>query len=151
LRKVLFLDIDGVLFIGVSKGDGLYASDLFDAKCVDALNRILTETKCEMVITSTWQNDFDLEQLKNIFAANGIRSPPSAVSSIVDGGFVVSTERANDILKWLAINNASNAITWCAVDDSDLSSSIKNFVKCDSEIGLKDPSVVSNVLEILKE
>ena len=149
LRKILFLEIDGVLFLGVSKGNGLYDSDLFDKECVDALNRILEETKCDIVVTSTWQNDFTLKQLKDIFTANGIKSLPIAVSSITDGGFVLSTKRADDIMKWLDVNNETKAFIWCAVDDVDLPF-IQNFVKCDPEIGLKGPSIVADVISLLK-
>lgn len=149
MKKVLFLDIDGVLFLGVSKGDGVHGSDSFDKECIKSLNEILTKTECDIVVTSTWQNDFTLEQLKEIFAANGIKSAPIGVSSIIEGGFVLSTNRAEDILKWLAVNDKTDALTWCAVDDSNLGNVIKNFVKCDPEVGLRGSSIVSRIISIL--
>lgn len=150
MRKVLFLDIDGVLFLGVSRGDGIHGSDLFDKQCIESLNEILIRTECEIVITSTWQNDFTVGQLKEIFAANGIRSVPIGVSSMIDGGFVLSTNRADDIQKWLTTNDETGGLIWCAVDDTDLGNAIKNFVKCDPEIGLKGASIASEVIAILK-
>jgi hypothetical protein len=149
LKKVLFLDIDGVLFLGVSTGAGIHGSDPFDERCVDNLNRITKDTACEIIVTSTWQNEYSLQQLQEIFRENGVTNAPAGVSSVIDGGFVLSTNRGQEILDWLKINDGTNRLKWCAVDDCDLTHFIQNFVKCDPRSGLSDPSISTAVISIL--
>ncbi|HKU50377.1 MAG TPA: HAD domain-containing protein [Nitrososphaera sp.] len=144
---ILFLDIDGVLFLGVSACDGLHNSDRFDKTCVENLNRILEKTGCRIIISSTWQNDFTLQQLVEIFAWNGVMAPPLGCTSPDESMPVISSERALEIQRWLGRHGAGRGKPrWCAVDDMDLSKSLPNFVRCDPSVGLGDRKVAKEII-----
>jgi hypothetical protein len=153
-RRILFLDIDGVLFLGVSSGDGLHRSDPFDKDCVEGLDFVFSKTNCEIVITSSWQNEYTLEQMKEIFAWNGVRATILDFSGLENSIVIPSNrarDRAREIQDWLAAKNADKTLRWCAVDDLDLGDALENFVRCDPYVGIKDPEVVSHVIKILTQ
>src|SRR5581483_3504008 len=107
-----------------------------------------------IIITSSWQNEFTLEQLREIFAWNGIRPAPINLSSPDGHSLVSHSRRGQEILDWLAsdanVERTDNPnFRWCALDDLDLSTQLSNFVKCDPNTGLKDRQVVSRVISIL--
>ena len=52
--KVLFLDIDGVINRFKFNSDGDLDNTL-DEDCIEQLRRIVEETKCSIVISSTWK------------------------------------------------------------------------------------------------
>ncbi len=84
--KILFLDIDGVL-LPQFKNDGHFLYDdqmleRFPKNCINALNHILTETNCEIVISSDWRRYFNLSKLIDIFKINGIIKSPIDVTDI---------------------------------------------------------------------
>ncbi|MEO9319576.1 MAG: HAD domain-containing protein [Nitrososphaera sp.] len=153
LNKVLFLDIDGVLFLGLSSCSGLYNSDPLNKECVRGLNEIIEKTGCSIVITSSWQNEYTLEQLQEIFAWNGIRKVSISLSVADARSLASHGRRAQEILDWLSAEaNTSRTespdFRWCVVDDMDLGE-LPNFVKCDPNIGLKDHALVLDVVETL--
>ena len=65
-KKWLFLDIDGVLIheewylSGIPSTMNTMESN-FDPKCVERVNRIINETGCELVVSSSWRLGVDLE------------------------------------------------------------------------------------------
>jgi len=76
MNKYLFLDIDGVL-----NHDEWFESDdyrhhrqnwrvsMFDPKCVERVNRILSETGAKLVVSSSWRS---MSDLKEIFEGVGL-------------------------------------------------------------------------------
>jgi len=57
--KVLFLDVDGVLnneeFFKELQDEGVSIFHRLDPRCLDHLERIVTETGCVIVVSSTWR------------------------------------------------------------------------------------------------
>ena len=152
-KPVLFLDIDGVLFLDGPTLDGLYDSDPFDKQCVSGLNAIIEKTDCEIVVTSLWQNEYTLEQLREIFAWNGVIPAPMQVSSPDPSVFGTYDNRSKEILAWIGSHTKAtrtNRFRWCAVDDLNLSVQLENFVQCDPEVGLGDRAVVMKAIDMLE-
>lgn len=66
--KILFLDVDGVL--NSYKTGGLYA---LKKPCLRRLQKIVEETGCKIVLSSTWRKDvYALKRLKRVFSYRGL-------------------------------------------------------------------------------
>ena len=65
LKKVLFLDVDGVLNNGVwasemyEQGVRVYDDHILEERALDLLKRILYATDARVVISSSWRNDLE--------------------------------------------------------------------------------------------
>ena len=75
-NKYLFLDIDGVLNHDewfesdvYKKNQNNWKVSMFDPKCIERVNTILEKTGAKLVVSSTWRNMTDLEE---IFAGVGL-------------------------------------------------------------------------------
>ena len=72
-RRILFLDIDGVLngkdwaVENIGRGNEGWSPYVFDPRTVRQLNRILEITGAEIVISSSWRHAWTLEQLQKHF------------------------------------------------------------------------------------
>lgn len=126
-KKYLFLDVDGVL-----NHDEWFESDeyrhnqanwqvsMFDPKCVERVNKILEETGAELVVSSSWRNMSDLE---NIFAGVGL---PTKFHRTPYADMIYSRDeynwdspvfwRGSEIKYWLE-HNAESPYTYCILDD----------------------------------
>lgn len=149
---ILFLDIDGVIRgFNEEELDFLYKDVMcrkFTKKSVKALNYIIRETNCDIVITSDWRNDYTLEQLQIIFEYNKIIKLPIDVTTFTKtNAMYLERDRVNEIKKWLSENPTDN---YCVVDDMELK--IENFVCCNEPyvLGIKEKGIKENIIKILK-
>lgn len=101
LKKILFLDIGGVLNslkwfktrrrallksgttdergdLIRTHGDPLRASDIDDSR-VAILNKIVKTNSCHIVISSAWRPDLTIKQLKLLLCARGFRYPDAII------------------------------------------------------------------------
>lgn len=149
--KILYLDIDGVL-LPLYKNNGFFnykthKLEKFPPSCVNALNYILTETNCEIVISSDWRKHFSLEELQEIFTINKIIKLPIGVTDITinnDIGYNKTTqitERVDEINKSVKLHKPEK---WISVDDLQLDK-LENFIWCKkynfegiSQLGIKE-------------
>ena len=92
-RRVIFLDIDGVL-APIRRWDRY--GDLEPA-CVQALNEIVTAAGAEVVVSSTWRHGRTVAELQAMLAAAGFtgsvldKTPPGPPGA----------ERGDEIAAWL--------------------------------------------------
>jgi hypothetical protein len=136
-RKIIFIDIDGPLAWG-TWGDGKVSlnegSHMFtipypwvEEDC-QALQKILTETNSEMVLSSDWRKHFTFRQMCRIFSYYGI--DPHRLVDITTHQDLwkkfsrpsIEWERAAEIKKWVKDNKITN---WVAVDDLNLAKEFK--------------------------
>jgi hypothetical protein len=156
MKKILFLDIDGVMVpIGTgATNNGLYDHDPFDIDCVKELNTIIEKTDCEIIISSTRRHFFDFEQIQEIFSWNGVQKVPSDLTPNYESKFGPDEEweniRCHEISGWLSNNDTNQELKWCAVDDMDLSLGLQNFVWCHPKEGLKSKGVTGQIISHLK-
>lgn len=107
MRKILFLDIDGVLHGDLN--ERLSRVGLFEAYL-----RQLPEV--EIVFSSTWREDYTLDELRELFAAP-LRAQVIGVTPILDEG-CDRGGRSREIEAWLAAEGLDpDSVRWLALDD----------------------------------
>ena len=158
-KKIIFLDIDGVLRTHKSdlewsnklvkpifKG----ANRLFDKTAVDNLNEVIFLTGAKIVITSNWRIDLSLEEIQKIFKDRGIIGEVIGKTGLVhlkEGSPIPIGNRGLEIQDWLERDNIEKYVV---IDDqvSDIINVIVNWrvIKVNSQIGFVE---VEKVLDIL--
>ncbi len=149
LTKIIFLDHDGVICLannwgkrfdkqrkwGRSLGTSMrdmpveVRFDDFDKKAITVLNKILSETDAEIVVSSDWKKWANLEELGQFYEMQGIVKKPIALTPSlgeceVPIGFPWSREfdldqtRTLEIQQWLREN--PQVTHWVAIDDLDM-------------------------------
>jgi hypothetical protein len=150
---IIFLDIDGVL--RTHKSDLEHATILnqeiptrvfdrrFDLKAVSNINYINHYTNAKIVVSSTWRNNFTVEELKDIFKDRGI------TTEVIDKTDIGLT-RGEEIREWLDRNEVTNYVV---IDDQV--KDIVNWVDKDRVIhvnhqeGFTSDELVDKILDIL--
>lgn len=94
MRRVIFLDIDGVL-APIRRWDRY--GDL-DPACIQVLNEIVTESRAEVVVSSTWRHGRSIPELQQLLDAAGFTG---RVLDKTPAG-VPGTDRGQEIAGWLA-------------------------------------------------
>ncbi len=127
MRKVLFLDFDGVLH----PASGSHMPEFARAPMLAA---VLEGAACDVVISSTWRDHYPLEHLKTLL-------PPSLAGKVVAtlgpdcrGPHV----RFVTICEWVAQHSPDS--DWRALDDSgsEFPQGCANLILCDGRTGLDD-------------
>ena len=106
MRRVIFLDIDGVL-APIRRWDRY--GDL-DPACVDVLNEIVARAGAEIVVSSTWRYGKTAAELQQLLAAAGFAG---RVVDITPTGAPGAT-RGDEISAWLAEHEVSG---YAIIDD----------------------------------
>jgi hypothetical protein len=179
--KVIFLDHDGVICLAAQWG-GRYRKkgfdsnpetpmdirmDNFDTKAVNVLKEIIEKTGCELVISSDWKRQGNLEQMQEMYVTRGIKPPialtPNLSSCTIHGNdFKWSREwdleqaRSIEIKQYL--HDHPEVTHWVAVDDLDMSNNgdrwrqwgLTNFVLTPKiREGIKQLGIKEKILNFL--
>lgn len=139
--KLIFLDFDGVLnnrdwLSRRSNGAPLRDHEMIDPKAVAILNRIISETGADVVISSTWRILSTLGELREFLEQAGFRGNILGVTPRdYDTGY-----RGNEIQKWINDNVLDTNVLRITIldDDSDMEHLTKFLVNTDFEVGLTD-------------
>lgn len=155
--KILFLDIDGVLnyqeFYTRGRRDAPYPLSEICPVAINLLNKIVVETGCKLVISSTWRHS-GLEYCRNVLQECGCIGDVVDITPSLNEKW---TERGNEILKYLQDNQLYKydeyyRINHCYAildDDSDmLYQQRHNFFECSPLYGLTQDIAV-RVIEFL--
>jgi len=140
VNRVLFLDIDGVLN-SAQWGD----FDNFDPDNVAQLRRIVLETRCAMVLSSSWRYYHALWEIEARLAHAGfegakivdqtpvldVRKYPYATSVKFKKPY---TPRGHEVDAWVQLNNFTG--TYVCLDDHDDFGPHNNLVQTDEGYGL---------------
>jgi hypothetical protein len=142
--------------------------DNFDTKCVKALNKIISETDCEIVVSSDWRKDSTLEELQGYYTEQGIIKKPIAFTCVYDhtidrhhhslfkNSFIWDV-RSIEILKYVMENKLDK---WLAIDDLNLSdlnvNTIVNpdrnhFFRTYSDEGIKKSGLADKIIKELSK
>ena len=153
MRKVIFLDIDGVLsprWWDSDKQSDNYGR-LFDAKAVANLAKIVEETEAEIVISSSWKN-VGLVELQNMWRD---RDLPGKIVDITpdymsdelllkedSSNMDYLYERGSEIQGWLLLHG-DDVGRYVIIDDMDdiLPEQLSHFVQTDPEVGITNDDV----------
>lgn len=160
--KVLFLDIDGVLnshdnlvSLSITKEIDGYDEfgQLFDDRCVRFLDWIVKQTKCKIVISSSWRY-VGLQKMKDLWKKRNLPGEIIDITPIVKKTFDEENQRygyfdsrGEEIQKWLD-NHKHQIISYCIVDDDSNMIVDQSFVKVDGNFGLtyKTSSLIVDLL-----
>lgn len=152
MRKVLFLDIDGVLNTkwwytqmdrNTPKDKYGYA---FDPNAVDNLKKIIDETGADIVISSSWKS-FGISELEDMWQDRGLPGKLIGITpNTVSDEMLLSADldnmelfsiRGTEIKEWLT-KHGKHVSHYAIIDDMDnmLTEQRLHFVKTDPEIGI---------------
>lgn len=153
MRKILFLDIDGVLnsfhwhiwFNAQRTSDSHEFWNDIDPHAVACLNEIVERSQCEVVLSSTWRKGHTLESMNKILKFRGFRG--TLIGNTNESSFWCERagihrhehERGLEIEDWLR-NNVED-LSACSVvildDDSDMSRLRPRLVRTPHQTGLR--------------
>lgn len=139
--KVLFLDIDGVLNGQVVRGE-----PMIWPRCVAELNRVLRETKCDVVLSSAWR----VLVKPDLMTLRGFAWMLKTHGVILHGDLIGVTEQSErprweQIARWVAEHAPEQ---YAAVDDGNLDPLLR-AVQTDYRRGLM-PADADRLIERLK-
>jgi hypothetical protein len=141
---VLFLDVDGVL------NQCGYQQDVLTAKA-RLLHRIVTETGCSVVVSSTWrQREERRRLLVKLLQENGVSIADwtPCLDAISDTGLYLMQGRADEIQAWLEVH--PEVTRFAILDDlADMAHLGAHLVQTDSFIGLTE-ALAEEVIRRLK-
>ena len=158
-KKIIFLDIDGVL--RTHKSDLEWSNKLatpifkgvdrlFDKTLVDNLNEVIYLTGAKIVITSNWRIYLSLEELQIIFKERGVIGEvigKTGLGHLKGGSPIPIGNRGLEIQDWLDRNPVGKFII---IDDqvSDITNIFPNWkiIKVNSQVGFVE---VEKALDIL--
>ena len=173
--KVLFLDIDGVLnsenwfayriycvknnmvnilmnFVDTDDRNIKHKLTMLDDRAIANLNRIIEETGCKVVLSSSWRSSIESENIftQNLLKLKGFKYEFYDVTPrLWFSDF--STRRGEEINVWLDKESEKHEIESFVIldDDSDmLPEQMNNFIHVDGQVGLTDRDVLT-AIEIL--
>ncbi len=142
MKKVIFLDFDGVL-----NSEDHYRinspQEELDRRAVAHLTKIIEATDCEIVISSTWRKFYSLEELRDILIDYGLPEQygPKIIGKTPDldkriSGSILHTSamRGDEVRVWLEENNFDG--NYVAIDDDEDFGPDQCLVLCDYKSGL---------------
>jgi len=143
--KCLMLDVDGVLRTDSENGE-----NDFNVKCCEALNRIIRETNCEIVLSADRRLFMTFDELDRVFKDHEIIKSPIAKTGHFPATALNLEEKRGEEINEYVEKNKSVITKWCAVDDMNLKPFVENFVKTKFNIGLQEPKVIEEIINKLK-
>lgn len=147
---LILLDIDGVMVTGNSwkrpeiLNDGFPA---FSSKACNALQKIISETSADILLTTSHKSNYSIEEWKNIFNLRGIKI--KNIYSLPENKTYLS--RKEEIMKW--VNTSNELPDFVIIDDDKSLNGLPEFVKnkliqTNASIGLTI-ELIDEALEIL--
>ena len=154
IRKIMFLDIDGVLNTKwwYTQMDRNSPRDqygyAFDPKAVANLKRIVEETGANIVISSSWKS-FGFSELEEMWTDRGLPgkligvTPNSVSDELLLDADIDSIElfhiRGEEIKEWL-IKHGKHVSNYAIIDDMDnmLPEQQSHFVQTNPEVGITE-------------
>ena len=153
MRKIIFLDIDGVLNPKwwISKKPSDKYGVFFETNAVANLGKIIEETGAEIVVSSSWKN-IGLVELQNMWRDRGL--PGKIVDITPDymsdelllkedsADMDYLYERGSEIQGWLLLHG-DDVSRYVIIDDMDdiLPEQQSHFVQTDPEVGITNDDV----------
>lgn len=166
-NPLLFLDFDDVLNshewyrktrkdIPIIPGQSQEDRNI-DELAVKRLNRIIHETNCDIVISSSWRKSRTVPELREILVKKGLH--PKYAEKVIDktpnldtqtaSGLYVSVTRGTEITSWIERFSNPNPKFAILDDDDDMENLMEKFIQTDPMHGLTDEKAKA-VIELLQ-
>lgn len=164
MKRILFLDIDGVLNSddwgrrrvrppswGSMANWQKEAEDSIDPDAVARLNVVVSATGCSVVLSSSWRKHEPLTRMTRILRYRGFAHRLFAATPHImrdgDGSELLGVERGTEIDAWLKMHGGSP--TFAIVDDDgDMEPHLDRLVQTDTRFGLTEEKAVE-LIEML--
>ena len=166
MKKIVFLDIDGVLnsyFWNENHQREISDGSLIDESKIILLCKLITDTNAEIILHSGWKYWFDsdlkplrkeAENLRTLLEKEGLTiagvTPDHATDEIRESK-KFSLVKAGEILAWLGQHN--DVDNWVVLDDLDLHNEKIEMhqVKTDQRVGLtiEDVEKAKSILQFI--
>jgi FMN phosphatase YigB (HAD superfamily) len=163
MKSTIFLDLDGVMATTSEYYQSVknfwekydFARDIgmqyrFNPGCVKVLNKILEITDADIVLTSDWREDYNLQTLDNIFKFNKVIKSPIDVTDVYSKTMQeLEKFRASEINDYIYKKNITNYVI---IDDLDLSPFVSQdkFIRTINREGIKQSNIKEKILKILQ-
>lgn len=149
---LILLDIDGVMVPASSWKRPDFLDDgfpVFSYKATKALQRIISETAADIVLTTSHKSKYTLEEWKNIFTERGLKT--NRISRLTEN--TNHHTRKEEITNWFTANN--NVHDFIIIDDDKSLNALPKFLKekliqTSATVGLTD-ELADLALTILKK
>lgn len=141
-RKIIFLDFDGVMVNHKSWYVRHEGHATADPPCVEALNRIISETGAAIVVSSTWRIGARVTEMRKILSQWGVVGTVIGYTPRLQkhvGLITVSQPRGSEIHAWLDEQKHYQGIIESFVildDDGDMEPLKDRLVQTKFEVGL---------------
>ena len=150
---LILLDIDGVMVPANSWKKPEFDDDgfpMFSVKSVRALQKIISETKASVLLTTSHKEKYSLHKWRDIFRSRGISI--SGITRLTKND--LSLNRKDEILNWYQSKHKPNE-HFVIIDDDKLLNGLPNGIKenlvlTSSSVGLTD-ELADNAISILKQ
>lgn len=157
MEKIIFLDIDGVLFTSehykyLSLSHKKYKDKygfIFDPVCVARFNEIMEKTSAKIVLSSSWRMA-GLDTMKKCFGVRGVDGDLIDLTPIstIDDWFI---SRGEEIEFWLSRNGMPDKFV--VIDDASLGEEYdkwKGFFKTTMTTGITE-EIKDNIINYLND
>ncbi len=138
MRRILFLDIDGVLnsteFFKRTEFEarGERPGSMIDETCVGRLNRLLYRIQADVVFSSSWRIHFSQAEIVDGLQQHGFRGDVIGITPKYLGC------RGNEIQAWLTARGRSADDCVILDDSSDMAHLIPRLIRTSNDVGLTD-------------
>ena len=147
MKKIIFLDIDGVLVTDRGQKSQLATNGtlrdehgaLFDPLSVESLRQIIDSTDAEIVVTSTWKMEMGLEGIRQMWFDRDLPGKVVGVTPDID-----PIHRGDEIAAWL--DTCGEDCRYAIIDDTPFTDFFreeqhKYLFKVDERIGIDEETV----------
>jgi hypothetical protein len=147
---LILLDIDGVMVTGNSWKRPEFLNDGFPAfsnRAISALQKMISETSADILLTTSHKSNFSIDEWKNIFNLRGIKV--RNIYSLPENKTYLS--RKEEIMNW--VNTSNELPDFVIIDDDKSLNGLPKFVKnkliqTNASIGLTI-ELINEALEII--
>jgi hypothetical protein len=147
---IILLDIDGVMVTGNSWKRPEFLNDGFPAfstKACNALQKIISETSADILLTTSHKSNYSIEEWKNIFNLRGIKF--KNIYSLPPNKTYLN--RKEEIMNW--VNSFNDLPEFVIIDDDKSLNGLPEFIKnkliqTNASIGLTI-ELIDEALEII--
>jgi hypothetical protein len=147
-RKIVFLDIDGVLngdrYIearGPQASDELWTSADLDPLAIQALNALIQQTGAKVVVSSSWRHHHTLDELRDVLRERGFVGDLIDVTPRMHG-----EPRGVEIRTWIRVQSTPNLRIVVLDDEAPTAELDSRWVRTDPTCGLTEPDVARAAL-----
>lgn len=145
---ILFLDFDGVLNI-----PSHYGKSMFVPEYLARLEKIAIDHDLKIVISSSWRENFSLEEIRDFFSDNSLCERIIGCTPVVRQNSwppYIREIRQLEIQKWMTDNNYDGL--WIAIDDDKriFEDGCINLVETEFRYGFNEEAGIELVNKILE-